>query len=56
MEDTALGADVSCAATSHWELWSETLGAQPLYLAPYEQMKLDEAQRKGEKKKFKKKV
>ena len=55
MEDTAFGADVSCAATSHWELWSETLGAQPLYLAPYEQMKLDEAQRKGEKKNLRKK-
>lgn len=55
IEDTALGADVSCAATSHWELWSEMLGARPLYLAPWKQMKLDEAQRKGEKK-LKKKV
>ena len=35
------------AATCHCKLWSEVLGASPLRVAPYEQVKLDEARMKN---------
>ena len=39
-------SEVLGAAVSHKELWSEVPGARPLHTIPYEQVELDESQKK----------